>query len=100
MGALVVVSGRYVSRIREVDVPLVFLFSGMAFRTGLVQPVPWDREASYRMPASVWRSTMDRFFPGGGWLRVSSDTIDRLQAFRGRQALVSWDDVIDRLFAQ
>jgi len=97
---LEVASAKYLHAIREGDVPLVFLFSGMAFRTGLVQPVPWDREASYRMPASVWRSTMDRFFPGGGWLRVSSDTIDRLQAFRGRQALVSWDDVIDRLFAQ
>ena len=37
---------------------------------------------------------MEQFFPGGGWIRLQRDTIDRLQEFRGRQAQVTWDEAI------
>src|SRR6185295_5837636 len=97
-------TAKYLHAIREGSVPVLLLFSGTMFRvvsdTGalVIEPVGWDVEASYRLPAQVWRETMDRFFPGGGWLRVSAATIDRLQAFRGRAALVTWDDAIEALF--
>jgi hypothetical protein len=99
---LEVAAAKYLHAIRDGDVPLLFLFSGTIFRvssTGAmtVEPVPWDVEASYRLPARVWRATMDQFFPGGGWLRLQSETIDRLQAFRGRAAVVTWDEAIDQL---
>jgi len=103
---LEVASAKYLHAIREGDVPLLFLFSGSMFTadpapsTFSVEPVPWDLEASFRMPAQVWQSTMDQFFPGGGWLRLRRDTIDRLQAFRGRQAVVTWDEAIDLLLEQ
>jgi len=48
-------------------------------------------------PDQLWQTTMDQFFPGGGWLRLQRETLDRLQAFRGRQALVTWDEAIDLL---
>jgi len=95
---LEVASAKYFHAIRDGEVPLVFLFSGTIFNAGdaglRVEPVPWDLEASFRMPARLWTSAMDQFFPGGGWLRLSRETIDRLQAFRGRQAVVSWDEAI------
>jgi hypothetical protein len=100
---LEVASAKYLHAVREGDVPLVFLFSGTVFtvndtESGIsVEPVAWDLEASFRMPVQVWQSTMDQFFPGGGWLRVRRDTIDRLQAFRGRRAVVTWDEAIDLL---
>jgi hypothetical protein len=98
---LQVASGKYLHAIRDGDVPLRFLFSGTMFRANggplSIEPVPWDVEAAFRMPAATWRDAMDGFFPGGGWIRLQSDTIDRLQAFRGRHAVVSWDEAIDRL---
>jgi len=100
---LEVASAKYLHGLRDGDVPLAFVFSGTAFRTAAdgpgfaIDPVPWDREAPFRLPAAVWHATMDQFFPGGGWMRVRRDTLDRLQAFRGQHALVSWDDAIDRL---
>jgi hypothetical protein len=98
---LEVASAKFLHGVRSGDVPLTFLFSGTVFTVAdgafSVEPIPWDLEASYRMPASVWRETVDRFFPGGGWLRLDRETIDRLQAFRGAQALVSWDAAIARL---
>jgi hypothetical protein len=100
---LEIASSKYLHAIRDGHVPLLFLFSGTAFKAGRnesgfsIEPVPWDRESTYRMPVTVWRSAMDRFFPGGGWMRVSCETLDRLQTFRGRHALVTWDEAIDRL---
>ena len=108
---LEVASAKYLHAVRDGDIPLVFLFSGTIFRAGdagaargvvetgsfIVEPVSWDLEATFRMPSAVWRATMDQFFPGGGWLRLQRETIDRLQAFRGQQAVVTWDEAIDLL---
>jgi hypothetical protein len=98
---LEVASAKYFHAIRDGDVPLALFFSGSIFNVderGLcVEPIPWDLEVSYRMPSAVWHDAMERFFPGGGWVRLQRDTIDRLQAFRGRHAVVTWDEAIDIL---
>ena len=96
-----VASAKFLHAVRKDDVPLRFLFSGTIF--GVVdgalnvQPVPWQSEADYRLPADVWQQTMDQFFPGGGWMRVSRETLDRLQAWRGVRACISWDETLDAL---
>jgi hypothetical protein len=101
---LEVASAKYLHAIRDGYVPLTLMFSGTIFRLRdgalSVEQLPWDVDAPFAMPAGVWRAAMDRFFPGGGWLRLQQDTIDRLQAFRGQSALVSWDATIDALLAQ
>jgi hypothetical protein len=101
---LEVASAKYLHALHDGTIPLAFLFSGTVFtadgRGFSVEPVSWDVEATFRMPAALWRSAMDQFFPGGGWLRLRRETIERLQAFRGRQAVVSWDEAIERLLEQ
>ena len=98
---LEVAAGKYLHAMREGDVPLQFLFSGTMFRVAdgalRVEPVPWDVDAAFRLPAGLWRAAMDQHFPGGGWVRLERETIDRLQAFRGRAALLTWDEAIGRL---
>jgi hypothetical protein len=61
------------------------------------EPVSWNLEASYRLPVSVWRGTMDLYFPNSGWLRVSRDTLDALQRFKAWEALPTWDQAFERL---
>jgi hypothetical protein len=99
-------SAKYFHAVRDGEIPVLFLFSGSAFvahepAAGVagwqIEPVPWDLEAWFRLPARVWTHAMDQFFPGGGWLRLRRDTIDRLQAFRARRAIIEWDDAIDEL---
>jgi hypothetical protein len=101
---LEVASAKYLHAVREGGVPLLFLFSGTLFAASghalAVEPVSWDTEASYVMPAEVWRAAIDQFFPGGGWLRVGAETLDRLQAFRAQRAAVGWDEALDALLQQ
>ncbi len=94
--------GKYLHAIRDGDVPLLFVFGGTIFSAGSsgrmsIAPISWNLDAMFRMPANVWHSAMDQFFPGGGWVRLQRETIDRPQAFRGREAVVSWDQAIERL---
>ena len=97
-------STRYFASLDDGEVPLLLLFSGTVFTKGSsgfsVGQVPWHKEAAYRLPVSVWREIMDRFFPGAGWIRVRRDTLDALQRFKAVRALPTWDDALEALFKE
>ncbi|MEU9253012.1 DUF6084 family protein [Streptomyces sp. NPDC048270] len=91
---------RYFHALEEGEAPLLMLFSGTAF-TGAggfrVEPVPWDREASYRLPVPVWREMIEQHFPGCGWLRLPREMMAELLAFRSRNSLASWEATVRTL---
>ncbi|MFF9867582.1 DUF6084 family protein [Streptomyces sp. NPDC013953] len=95
-----IASTRYFHALEEGEVPLLMLFSGTAF-TGAggfrVEPVPWDKEAVFRMPVKTWREMVDQHFPGSGWIRLPRDTMDALLAHRSRHALPSWEAAVEAL---
>jgi hypothetical protein len=97
-----VTAAKYLQALGDGDVPLEFLFGGTTFYTagnGLLQAamIGWDREADFRLPVSVWRGTMDHYFPGSAWLRLDRDTFERLAAHRARNTLPSWEQTLDSL---
>ncbi|MFJ8160428.1 DUF6084 family protein [Streptomyces sp. NPDC096136] len=95
-----IASTRYFNALQDGEVPLLLLFSGTAF-TGAggfrVEPVPWDREAAFRMPVAVWQEMVEQHFPGCGWLRLPRDTMAELLAFRSRRSLASWESTLRAL---
>ncbi|GCE00773.1 DUF6084 family protein [Embleya hyalina] len=97
-----IASSRYFHALVEGEVPLLMLFSGTAF-TGpggfRVEPVPWHKEAAYRMPVTVWREMVEQHFPGCGWLRLPREEMDALLAYRARHALPSWEATMRALLA-
>jgi hypothetical protein len=99
-----VAAAKYFHALERGEVPLLLLFSGTAFMHGdsgfSVEPVPWDREAHYRLPVAVWREMMDLYFPNSAWLRVRRETLDALQAFKSHAALPTWDDAFQVLLRQ
>jgi hypothetical protein len=102
---LEVTGTKYLEALADGEIPLEFLFSGTVFYAApdgrlQVDRIAWDREAPYRMPVSVWRDTMDRWFPGGAWLRLRRDEYERLADYRRRHTLLSWEDAIDRLLRE
>lgn len=98
-----VASTKYFHALEEGEIPFVFLFSGTVFtktEDGFsVSQVPWNKEASFRLPARVWREAMDASFPNTGWIRMRRETIDAFQRFKARQAMTSWDDAMTALLA-
>ncbi|MCU1655452.1 MAG: hypothetical protein JWO57_108 [Pseudonocardiales bacterium] len=99
-----VAANKYLYALDGGEVPLLMLFSGTVFTTGpngfSVAPIPWDREARFRLPVTVWKQTMQLHFPGTAWLRLGSDAFDALYRYRTRQELLSWDEAIERLLKE
>ena len=99
---LEVAASRYLDALSDGDVPLEFLFSGSVFYTGSAGELQttrlsWESEAGYALPVRVWKETMERYFRGTAWVRLSKDSFDRLSAYKSRNALATWDDALEAL---
>lgn len=96
-----VASAKYFHALAGGEVPLEFLFSGTLFYTGerglQAEQIPWDQEAQFRLPVSLWREMMDHHFPGSAWLRLHRDTFDRLLRYKAERGLPSWEAALDTL---
>jgi hypothetical protein len=93
---------RYFDALEGGEIPLCFLFSGTIFyeaaERGLqVAQVPWDREAYFRLPATTWKTLMDLYYPGGGWLCLRKDVFDQLNQYRSRHGLATWEQTLEAL---
>jgi hypothetical protein len=98
---LEVAASRYLDALDGGTVPLEFLFSGSVFysQDGALQTtrLSWQSEAEYALPVAVWKETMERYFRGTAWVRLSKESFDRLSAYKSRNALASWDDALAAL---
>jgi hypothetical protein len=96
-----VTAAKYFHALDDGEIPLLLLFSGTVFTRGQtgfsVEPVPWEKEAPFRLPVRVWRELMDHYFPGGAWIRLRRESFDALHGFKGRRALATWDDAVEAL---
>jgi Family of unknown function (DUF6084) len=98
---LEVAASRYLDALTDGVVPLEFLFSGSVFYTddGALQTtrLSWESEASFALPVAVWKETMERYFRGTAWVRLTKESFDRLSAYKSRNALATWDDALEAL---
>jgi Family of unknown function (DUF6084) len=89
---------RYFAGLDEGEVPLLLLFSGSVFSLlngqMSVTQVPWSKEASYRLPVSIWREAIDAHFPNSSWIKLSSTAMDELLEYKTRKALPTWEATI------
>jgi len=93
---------KYFYGLSEGEVPLNFLFSGSCFYEGVnggleVAPIPWSKEARFRLPVSVWRQMMDSYYPNSAWLQIRQDVFDRLYQYKSQAGLATWEEALDRL---
>jgi hypothetical protein len=97
-------STRYFAGLEAGEVPLLLLFSGTVFATVdgrlQVQQVPWSKEASFRLPVSIWREAIDVHFPDTAWIKMSVRTLDELSRFKTSQAIPTWDATVQALLAR
>lgn len=100
-----IASTKYFDALEHGDVPLCFLFSGTVFYAAEHSPVqvaqiPWEKEAAYRLPVRTWRELMDRYYPDCVWFPVPKDVFKRLDEYKRRSALPTWDRALEKLLGQ
>lgn len=93
---------KYFDALEGGEIPLCFLFSGTIFSESSegdlrVDPISWEKEATFRLPASVWRDLMDAYYPNSASITFRKDVFDRLAQYRRRQGLPTWEHVLERL---
>lgn len=93
---------KYFDALTDGEAPLTLLFSGTVFYSvadGTVQvtQIPWDKEATFRLPIRTWHDMMDRYYPNCAWLQLRKDVFDRLARFKSRGAFPSWEEAISSM---
>jgi len=99
---LEVAASKYFYSLSGGEVPLSFLFNGMVLYSGegdrlQVAQVPWSCTARWRMPVDAWKDVIAAYYPGGGWVRVHTDTLDALSARKAARGHHSYDSLITEL---
>lgn len=99
---LEVAASKYFYSLSGGEVPLSFLFNGMVLYNGegdrlQVAQVPWSCTARWRMPVEAWKRVMAHYYPGGGWVRLRTETLDALAARKAAGSHHSFDATIEEL---
>ncbi len=92
---------KYIYGLENGEFPVTLLFSGTVFHTGgmglQIAQIPWDRDATYRLPVSVWKQMMDMYYPNTAWLCLRRELFKQLNDFRARHGLHSFDQALERM---
>lgn len=91
---------KYIYGLEGGELPMSLLFSGTVFHAGRmglqIAQIPWDREASYKLPVRVWKEMMDLHYPNTAWLCLERDVFDRLAEYKARNNIASWEQALER----
>jgi hypothetical protein len=94
---LEVAAAKYFYSLPGGEIPLTFHFSGTILYSDpgaeqlQIAMVPWSCSASYKLPVADWKRMMGLYYPGGGWVRLQTETLDRLAARKARSGLQTLD---------
>jgi hypothetical protein len=97
-----VAATKYFAGLESGEVPLNLMFSGTVFYEGgerglQAAQIPWDREAQFRLPVKVWEEMMEHYYPNSAWLRLRRDVFDRLNRYKMRRGIPTWEQTIESL---
>jgi Family of unknown function (DUF6084) len=92
---------KYFHGVTRGDLPLCFQFSGTIFHMGegetlQVAPISWDKESKYRLPVKAWKDLMDVHYPHSAWLSLRRDTFEKLQQYKMREGIPTWEEALER----
>ena len=99
-----VAATKYFHALNAGDIPICVMFSGTVFYQGedealQVAQVPWDREANFRLPVSVWKEMMEMHHPNTSWLCLRRDVFEQLYEYKMRHGIPTWEEAITRALA-
>jgi hypothetical protein len=97
-----VAATKYFAGIDEGEVPLSFYFNGTIFYSSddgrlQVTHIPWEKEATFRMPIAVWREMMEIYYPNTAWLCLRRDVFDRLYRYKIQHGLPTFEEALEQM---
>ena len=99
-----VAATKYFQGLSGGEVPLIFLFSGTVFYADAdgslqVAPIPWDKEAHFRLPVKDWNEMMDIYYPNTAWLCLRRDVFRRLYQYKVTHGIPTWEQALEKMLA-
>jgi Family of unknown function (DUF6084) len=92
---------KYIYGLENGELPVTLLFSGTVFYAGhagmQIAQIPWERDASYKMPIAVWKQMMDSYYPNIAWLCLRRDVFDRIADYKARYSIATWEQTLERM---
>jgi Family of unknown function (DUF6084) len=97
-----VAATKYFHGLADGDVPLNFLFSGTVFYADenealQVAPIPWDKEARFRLPVKTWHEMMEIYYPNSAWLCLRRDVFERIYQYKVERGIPTWEQALENL---
>lgn len=95
-------ASKYLRSLPDGHAPLALHFNGMIYYPGedgglQMVLVPWTKSIDFRMPVSVWKETIEHYYPNTGWLGLRSQTLEALQREKLRRGLATLDACVAEL---
>jgi hypothetical protein len=83
-------------------VPVSLLFSGTIFYRNTAHelqaaPIPWNTEARFALPATIWKECIDLHHPNTAWLGLRRDVFERLYDYKVQHGLATFDEAVERM---
>ena len=99
-----VAASKYFAGLEDGEIPICLQFSGTIFYVNdsgalQVSQIPWNKEARYRLPVAIWHEMMEIYYPNGAWLFLRRDVFDRMNRYKMRRGIPTWDQTIESLLS-
>jgi hypothetical protein len=99
-----VAATKYFHGLSDGELPLCLQFSGTVFYADAlgslrVAPIPWSKEARFRLPLTIWKEMMDHYYPNSAWLCLRRDVFESLLQFKVQQGIPTWEQTIEKLLS-
>lgn len=102
---LEVAAAKYLHSLPDGMAPLALHFNGTIYYRdddGGLQMVlvPWNKSIDFRMPVSVWRETVEHYYPKTGWAVLGTETLEALQRAKLNRGLATLDATVSALLRE
>jgi hypothetical protein len=102
---LEVAATKYLHALPDGEAPAAMHFNGTIYYPGddgalQMVLVPWTKSIDFRLPISVWRDTVDHYYPNTGWVALRTETLDALQRAKLDRGLATLDAAVAALIEE
>jgi hypothetical protein len=98
-------AAKYLHSLPDGEAPLALHFNGMVYYRaddGGLQMVlvPWSKSIDFRMPVSIWRETIEHYYPNTGWVGLRTQTIEALQREKRARGAATLDACLAQMLEE